>query len=199
MIVAITPHAASMLSSRLNALVITTIHTTVMTVSMGSPNRLALAPAAHRDRRRRDLDQEPDPGRTVRMSSTSPEIATSRAAAKIAAACAFHPGEREASTATAPSAMATPPRYGVGAVCAFPARGMVGDALRQRQAPRERHEERHDDERHATSECDSPTVEHCCLPSAGGDACPLRRVNWSNEVASPPEARDPTEDLPRIP
>ncbi len=81
-----------------------------------------LGAGGHRDRRRRHLDQEPDAGRTVRTSSTSPTIPTITPPAKIAAACAFHSG-RAKEKATAPSAIATPPRYGVGVVCAFPAAG----------------------------------------------------------------------------
>jgi hypothetical protein len=71
----------------------------------------------------------------VRTSSTSPTIPTMTAPAKIAAACARHSG-RTKEKATAPSAIATPPRYGVGVVCAFPAAGwsVIPLAMAKRRA-----------------------------------------------------------------
>ena len=68
-------------------------------------------------------------GRTVRTSSKRPVTATSAAAARITAACDCQSGST-AEQATAPSAMATPPRYGVGEAWDFPGAGLSVMPLR---------------------------------------------------------------------
>ena len=108
-VVAIEPTAASMLSRRLNEFVMTTIHTTVMTQSAGPPNSCTRAPAAAATVAAPASMRSRSPGLTVRMSSNKPVIATSTAAARIAAASPSHP-DSTSEQATAPSAIATPPK-----------------------------------------------------------------------------------------
>ena len=108
-VVPIAPAAPSVLSSRLNAFVITTRNTTLITMSIQLPNRSALAPAA---------TARPTAGTSIairvvaespRTSSTRPAIETRHAAARKATAPRGQPG-RASALATAATQIATPPR-----------------------------------------------------------------------------------------
>ena len=123
-------------------------------------------------------------GRTVRTSSKRPVTATSAAAARMTAACDCQPGSTS-EQATAPSAMATPPRYGRGRGVGLPGLGVVGDAVAQRVVPGEGHEQRDEHEGDAAGNSDTHTIDHCCLPSAVGEVSERSRAERDATTGSP--------------
>ena len=120
----------------------------------GVAEQAGLGAGGHRDRRGRDLDEEPDggPNGSHVVDETDDPHHDRAGEDRGGLRLPFGEGKEKA---TAPSAMATPPRYGVGVVCAFPAAGWSVIPLASAKRRGERNQRRDDDERDASGEHDA--------------------------------------------